>query len=150
MKALMSQLSKVASIISQSSSLFMLKMKRADPNMKMNTKRMKKKGSTSRRVSKISLMKNEVESNKRSQSSILSHMTNASNAQEIQRKLMLGASIRINVRTIRAVLNMYCKRSSQFYIDLKQSLNCFYRAYFHSMQSWQIILRRATIPQIKS
>ena len=85
MKVLNSHPWKMESTISSSLSLFMLKMYKADPNMKMNMKKITKNGRMSNIVCRISLMKNAVESNTLSHSSIFSHIKIEINAARTHR-----------------------------------------------------------------
>ena len=76
-KVLNNQLLKISSTISSSAFLFILKMYSADPNMKMNMKKIKKNGRISIIVYPISLIKKAVESNTLSHSSIFTHIIRA-------------------------------------------------------------------------
>ena len=77
MKVFNNQPLKIASTISSSAFLFMLKMYSEDPNMKMNMKKIMKNGRISIIVYPMSLIKKAVESNTLSHSSILTHIIRA-------------------------------------------------------------------------
>ena len=109
--------------------------------MNINTKKMRKNGIMSLSVLMINLMKNEVESNMRSQSNIFIHIMQARSAQRTQRFSFVRKSYPITIHRIRVKFIMNEKRSIKFIISKKYSLSesLFYFAriaYYISVLSW--------------